>query len=180
MKTSITLKQLSNLSGFSVSTVSKALNNKYDISPKTRKLIKVLAEENNYIPNNHAVSLRKKRTNNIAIILPRINDEFYSCFLFHIEKVAYKLGYRITLFQSFEKYDKVKDCIFKINNGSVDGIVLLSQKRMIYNTTSTIDNFPIERIKISKDKTQKELKEDCISSFKKLIKLLKQEEKEVY
>lgn len=172
METSITLKQISNLSGFSVSTVSKALNNKYDISPKTRKIIRVIAEENNYIPNNQAVSLRKKKTNNIAVILPQINDEFYSCFLFNIEKVAYKLGYRITLFQSFEEHKKVKDCILKINNGSVDGIILLSQNEMIYNTAILVNNFSVERVQISKDKTKKELKEECITGFRRLVSKL--------
>ncbi len=172
METSITLKDLSHLSGFSVSTVSKALNNKYDISSETRQIIKIIAEENNYVPNNQAVALRKKRTNNIAVILPQINDEFYSCFLFHIEKLAYKFGYIITLFQSFEKHSKVKNCILKITNGSVDGIVLLSEVKEICNTTIMMNNFLVERVQISKDKTDKDLKKECITSFTNLINKL--------
>jgi len=72
----VTLKELSRLSGFSVSTVSKALNNKLDISPETRRSIKGIAEKYNYIPNNFAVGLRKKRTYAVAIIIPQVNTDF--------------------------------------------------------------------------------------------------------
>ena len=170
METSITLKQLSHLSGFSVSTVSKALNNKFDISLKTRQLIKSIARENNYVPNNHAVALRKKRTNTVAVILPQINDEFYSCFLYNIEKVAFSFGYRIILFQTFEIHSKVKECILKTNDGSVDGIILLSESKTIPTTTVSINNLPIEKIQIIKDNTQKQIKTECIDSFTSLIK----------
>ncbi|MFD2822156.1 LacI family DNA-binding transcriptional regulator [Lacinutrix iliipiscaria] len=170
METSITLKQLSHLSGFSVSTVSKALNNKFDISLKTRQLIKSIANENNYIPNNHAVALRKKKTNTVAVILPQINDEFYSCFLHNIEKVAFSFGYRIILFQSFEDHEKLEECILKINDGTVDGIILLTESKTnhTYNYSKT-SNLPLEHILVSKNKTQKQLKLECINNFTKLI-----------
>ena len=63
----VTLKELSNLSGFSVSTVSKALNNKLDISIETRKAIKDIAKKHHYVPNNFAVALRVKRTQTVAV-----------------------------------------------------------------------------------------------------------------
>ena len=104
--TSINLKELSYLTGFSVSTVSKALNDKYDISKKTKRLIMGVAKEHNYVPNRFAAGLRSKKSNTVAIILPQINVSFYSNILSYFQKIAARQGYRIMVFQSFEKEEK--------------------------------------------------------------------------
>ena len=72
MQAITTLKQMSVLSGCSISTVSKALNDKYDVSKATRVKIQELARDYNYIPNNAAVALRKKKSKTLAIIVPQI------------------------------------------------------------------------------------------------------------
>lgn len=164
--TIITLKEISRLSGFSVSTVSKAINNKLDISIKTRTLINNIADQHNYIPNNYAVGLRKKRTGAIAVIIPQANTNFYSWFLFNVEKLAYSNGYKIVLFQSFESPSKEKECIKNNNNGSVDGVILLSKNKL------DIENYnhPIECIQITKNQTEEQLQKYCINSFNTLLK----------
>ena len=74
--------------------------------------------------------MRKKKTKTVAIIIPQINTSFYSCFVYNIEKVASKFGYRIVLFQSFEEKEREKECLKTINDGSVDGAILLSKNKL--------------------------------------------------
>ncbi|EDP94332.1 LacI family DNA-binding transcriptional regulator [Kordia algicida OT-1] len=169
-ESAITLKELSQLSGFSISTVSKALNDKFDISPTTRKMIKKIAVKYNYVPNNYAVALRKKQTKAIAIIIPRINTTFYSCFLHNIEKVASKYGYRIVLFQSFAETKREKECLKNINDGSVDGVIMLSTNAY-KETISVKENIlPVEHIEVSETlQNDKFFKEKSISGFKNLL-----------
>lgn len=166
--TVITLKEISRISGYAVSTVSKALNNKFDVSSETRKVIKNIAEAHNYIPNNHAVSLRKKRTKAISVIIPQVNTHFYSYFLYNIQKVAYSFGYRIILFQSFEDDSKEKEFINASNDGSVDGIIVLS-RNVHYKK---LNSLPIEYIQINEDVSNERLSKDCINSFSKLLRRL--------
>ncbi|WP_420572094.1 LacI family DNA-binding transcriptional regulator [Kordia sp.] len=165
----ITLKELSQLSGFSISTVSKALNNKFDISPTTRKTIQKIASKHNYVPNNYAVALRKKQTKAIAIIIPQINTTFYSCFLYNIEKVASKYGYRILLFQSFEETKREKECLKSIHDGSVDGAILVSKNNLNSSSVEKYNKLPVEYIQLSENLQEKQLKHMCITSFSKLI-----------
>ncbi len=165
----ITLKELSRLSGFSVSTISKALNDKLDISQETRKSIKGMAEKYNYVPNNFAVGLRKKRTQTIAVIIPQVNTEFYGCFLYNIEKVASSYGYKIILFQSFEENSKEIECVKNSNDGSVDGIIMLS-KNTESIAVSQNRTLPIERVQIEENEDFEQLKKICIRSFTKLLK----------
>ena len=59
----VTLRKISHITGFSISTVSKALNDGMDVSFETKKYIQRVAVQNNYIPNKAAISLRKSKSN---------------------------------------------------------------------------------------------------------------------
>ncbi len=166
-----TLKKISHLTGFSVSTISKALNNKHDINVDTRKIIQEFALKTNYKPNKNALALRRSKSNSIAVILPQINDAFYGDVLFNIQKTASTMGYRIMLFQSFEEASKVAEYLDEINDGSVDGAIVLSAKATEERENNyKSGNFPVEYIQILKSQPESVTKAKCISNFDKLIK----------
>lgn len=167
MESTITLKKISYISGFSVSTVSKALNNKLDISKKTRNAIQCIAQEHNYIPNSYAVALRKKRTKSIAVIIPKINELCYSDFLYNLQLTASKSDYRVLLFQSFNKKSNELKTLKSVNDGSVDGIIMLSKNK---NFNIYLNNIPLEIIKISNTKNKETIEGNYISSFKSFLK----------
>lgn len=75
---SITLKELSNILGVSVSTVSKALNDSPEISEPTKKRIKDLAKLHNYQPNKVAVNLKSGKTFTIGVVIPSIQNFFFA------------------------------------------------------------------------------------------------------
>jgi LacI family transcriptional regulator len=93
----ITIKDIAKELGLSISTVSKALSDSYEISEKTKKLVNEYAEKNNYRPN------------------PIANG---------IESVAYSKGYNVIITQTHESYDlevlNVKHLTFR----SIDGILI--------------------------------------------------------
>ncbi len=68
----VTIKDVSKRSGFSITTVSKALNDYSDISDKTKKKILDLCEEMGYVPNLSARSLVSKKSYTIGIIFEEI------------------------------------------------------------------------------------------------------------
>ena len=61
MNKRITIKQIATALHVSISTVSKALNDSYEISDETKKKIQDSAKEQNYKPNILALSLQKKK-----------------------------------------------------------------------------------------------------------------------
>ncbi len=165
----ITLKGLSKVTGYSISTISKALNDKLDISYETRQKIKNTAEAYNYVPNNYAVALRKKRTKAISVIIPNAKTPLFSCFLYNIQKVAYSFGYKIFLFQSFEEDVKEEEFIRTSNDGSIDGVIILSKNKFHTKQYKKNSSLPIEYMQITSDLSIERLKEDCIKSFSKLV-----------
>lgn len=165
----MTLKKISHISGFSTSTVSKALNNCIDISVGTKKLIQDIAFQNNYTPNKNAIALRKSKTNIIAVILPQVNYQMYSDLLFGIHKTASKSGYRIMLYQSFENSSKEEEILEGINDGSVDAAIMLST----HQDSQQKRSIPIEHIQIFKNQLGSDLQERCRVNFENLLQRIK-------
>nr|WP_321232017.1 LacI family DNA-binding transcriptional regulator [uncultured Psychroserpens sp.] len=169
MSTTITLKELSRVSGYSVSTVSKALNNKSDINVDTREVIKSIAIKYNYIPNTFAVALRKKKAKVISVIIPQVNTSLYGSFLFNIEKIAYSRGYRVILFQSLHDISKEEEFLNKSNDGSVDGAFLITNNKYVINSKQKY-HLPVECVKIDSSLSEEQLKKISIKCFSNLFR----------
>lgn len=171
MKSSaVTIKQLSSLSGYSISTVSKALNNKLEISKATRETIKTIAKQHNYVPNNYAVSLRIQKTESIAVILPVATKQCYSHVLYHLQKSAENIGYRILFYQSFNSYDKELKYLRSLNDGSIDGVIIVTEGNR--TASDYINNsIPLEIIKITENQSLEEIEKFSVNSLAKLLQL---------
>lgn len=124
----ITLKDLALELKLSVSTVSKALNDSYEISEGTKLKVKELAYKRNYKPNKAAVSLRKNKTKTIGVIIPNILNPFFARLLHNVEKGASKYDYNIITCISNESLEKEKKSLELLTDGSVDGILIAVAK----------------------------------------------------
>lgn len=82
MPNQVTLKTISNQTGFSVTTVSRALTGYDDVSKETRDKIQAAADKLGYVPNFTARQLQKQKTDTIGLIIPtfgpRFNDPYFS------------------------------------------------------------------------------------------------------
>jgi transcriptional regulator with XRE-family HTH domain len=72
-----TINDVANHLGISISTVSRALNDKYDVNPETKRAILQAAAELDYKPNFLAQSLHKGRTHTIGVIVPDVEYPFF-------------------------------------------------------------------------------------------------------
>jgi DNA-binding LacI/PurR family transcriptional regulator len=124
MKSSqVTIKDIAKALNISPSTVSRALKDHPDISPKTKKAVKDLAENLRYEPNDIALSLRNAHSKIIGVIIPEIVHYFFSSVISGIEDVTYKSGYTVIICQSNEDYEKEKNIIHTLMSRHVDGIL---------------------------------------------------------
>ncbi|GGD52322.1 LacI family transcriptional regulator [Emticicia aquatilis] len=100
----ITIVDVANFLGVSISTVSRALNNKSDINQKTKDAIIQAAIDLDYKPNFLAQSLNKGSTHTIGVIVPDVGHPFFASVLAGIQQVANNTGYRIIVCHSNESY----------------------------------------------------------------------------
>ena len=93
----VTLKDIAQRVGKSVTTVSRALHDYDDVSPKTKAEVRSIADELGYMPNIQAQRLQKQRTDTIGFIMPtfgpRFSDPFFSEFLAGIGNQAANMGF---------------------------------------------------------------------------------------
>ncbi len=120
----VTLKQIAEELGISITTVSKALKEYPDVSKKTRKLVRETAAMLNYKPNSFAVNLRTKESKTIGLVIPEIVHHFFSSVIKGIISQAEKKGYLVITLQSNESYELEKKQIDLLLSKRVDGILI--------------------------------------------------------
>lgn len=120
----LTIKDIANHFDVSISTVSKALNDSYEISVSTKEKIQKFAKKNNYKPNFNALSLKNRKTKTIGIIIPNMLNYFFAQVFKGVERVANERGYKIISCISNESFEKESETLEMLSNGSIDGIIL--------------------------------------------------------
>ena len=105
-------------------TVSRALNNNPKISEKTRNLVLETAEKLNYKQNRLAVALKSGKSNNVGVVVPFINKNFFASVIRGIEEELYPKGFHVIISQTHEENDREKKIIQNLINAQVDGILV--------------------------------------------------------
>lgn len=124
----VTLKQISQICGMSISTVSKAMNGQPDVNPATAERIRQVARDLGYHPNAAARSLKTKRSYLIGVLFAdQINHEYFANVLNSIRNTATDLGYDIAFVNdrvgnskmSFYNYAAYRNC---------DGVIIMEAR----------------------------------------------------
>lgn len=128
--TQATIQDVANYLGVSISTVSRALNDKSDINPETKKAIIEAAKELDYQPNLLAKSLHDGKTNTIGVILPDVVHPFFARVLAGIQNIANLTNYKIIVCHSDENEEIEIKNIENLISFKVDGILISHTKNI--------------------------------------------------
>lgn len=120
----VTIKDVAKALGVSVSAVSKAFNDKYDIKAETREKILKVAKELGYSPNPIARKLTQKRSYNIGVVVPEFLNPFFPKVILGIQEVLHEKGYQVLIMQSNESAVTERENIKTLVDNFVDGIIL--------------------------------------------------------
>lgn len=112
--------------GVSTNTVSRALNNRPDISPITREAIKQVAIEMGYtrFTTNPSISGKKNKTHTVGLVIADNSNPVYSLFVKGAEDILSQNGYHLILCNTDENYLKEKQAINLLLERGVDGILI--------------------------------------------------------
>jgi len=121
----IGLKDIAEKVGVSITTVSRALNNKEDIHPQTKKKILEIAENMGYMPNAVARSLKLKETKTVGVVITDISDPFFAPIVRGIEKTAQQEGYNVILCDTDENYQVEEKALKTLMERRVDGFLII-------------------------------------------------------
>lgn len=122
----ITLKELAKLADVSITAVSLVINNKpCRVSEATREKIQQLAMEHGYRVNLNARSLVTKKSMVIGLIIPDIENPFFSSLCKNIEKYARNHAYSTILVNSNDDCEQDVELIKLLISRGVDGLLIV-------------------------------------------------------
>jgi len=123
-KKRVTIYDIARALNLTASTVSRSLNNNSRINEDTRKLVIAKAREMNYRANSLASNLRKGKSQTIGIVVPRINQSFFSNVIAGIESITNEKKYNLIICQANESHEKEVKSVNTLINQHVDCIVI--------------------------------------------------------
>jgi len=119
-----TIYDLAKELGISPSYVSKALNNHATVGESIRQRVREKAEQLNYKHNSHAANLRRGLSRTIGVVVPHINQSFFSDAISGIEEVCFAHNHSLVICQSHESYEKEGKAIETLIHQNVDCILI--------------------------------------------------------
>jgi LacI family transcriptional regulator len=125
------IHEVAKRAGVSAITVSRVVNNKGNVSEETRRRVEAAIQELNYIPNALGSSLRSKRTQTLALVLPGITEPFFGSIARGAEDTANHLGYHLIMGNSNGSDAKQEDYLFFLTKKQVDGFLFVPTSQQI-------------------------------------------------
>lgn len=123
------IKDIAKICGVSVATVSKALNDKADISIETKRHIKQVAKKMGYVPQYYARAIRTNKSYNIGVLfmddaMCGLTHDYFAHILNSFKVTAEENGYDITFINSNQKHSRHKTYLEHCRYRGLDGVMI--------------------------------------------------------
>ena len=122
----VTIKQIAQLAGVSVSTVSRVINGSQLVDEETRQRVQAVIREQNYIPNRLAQGLVRQHSRTVALILPDIANPFFSDIIHGVEDALVPRGYSMYLCNSNFNHDRESQFLEEMAERQAEGAIIIS------------------------------------------------------
>jgi LacI family transcriptional regulator len=120
----VRLRDIAQMAGVSVNTVSRALNDRPDVSPETRERVRSIARGVGYSPNLLAKSLVSGLTHTVGLVVTDCTDPYYATLIQAVEEVTDREGFGLLLATSNEDPAKEKRGLSLLSGRRIDGLLL--------------------------------------------------------
>ena len=138
----MTIKDIARLCGVSVSTVSRVLNDRPDVSEENRRRVLEVIESSNYIPNNTARDLVKTKSDAIGLVVRGVSNPFYTDIIRAVEDSITAEGFTMVMQQIGTCDDEIKRGAMMEREKRLRGIVFLGGRSDYTPEELTMLNVP--------------------------------------
>jgi len=121
----MTIKDIARTCGVSISTVSRVLNNRPDVSPEVRRHVMAVVEREGYIPNNSARDLVRSQSDAIGVVVRGTGNLFFSSMIKTISRQIDQAGCTMVLRQIDSDDDEVKAGAILEREKKLRGLIFL-------------------------------------------------------
>jgi LacI family transcriptional regulator len=143
-KATVTIHDVAQAAGVSVSTVSRVLNNKVDVAPDTYQKIQCVIEKLGYTSSLAARSLRSRRTNVVGLVLFDIADAFSVQIMSGVDRLLKELNsYDLIVYSGVDSKrklaeDRERRSVSLLDNSITDGIIVVAPSAVAFANASPL------------------------------------------
>ena len=121
-----TIRDVARLTGVSIGTVSAVINNSAPVSERTKQRVLNCIEEQSYKPNNTARNLKRHRVSTIGLIVPDLQNPFFSSIAEGVHLVAEESDVLLVLCITWARADREQYFAQTSQTQRLDGVIYLS------------------------------------------------------
>ncbi|MGQ7247874.1 LacI family DNA-binding transcriptional regulator [Halomonas sp. V046] len=177
------IRQVADLAGVSVATVSRTLKTPDIVSPETRERVLKAVEQAGYRPNLTAVQFRSQRTRNLVVLVPTVANTFFARVIAGIQEAASRSGYSVLLCNTLGDESVERDYAAMVTNRQADGLIQLrafypfeasgSDPLPMVNACEVLDEAPCPRVQLNNREASRVLTEHLIQLGHRRIGMIK-------
>jgi LacI family transcriptional regulator len=119
-----TIREIADLAGVSIATVSRVLNGRGDVSDETRDLVSRVIREHGYTANRSARGLSAGRTGLVGILLPLVFPAYFSGILAGAAEALSERALQIVLSPTGGEHDREVSVVDRLH-GLTDGALII-------------------------------------------------------
>lgn len=119
-----TIRDVAAAAKVSTATVSRVLNKSAKVNPVLENRVLLAAEKLHYRINLTGRNLRTNSTRVLALIVPDVENPFYTAVCRGVEDVANRTGYSVMLCNSDENLEKEAEYISMLTSQNVSGVII--------------------------------------------------------
>jgi len=158
------IKEIAQLAGCSIATVSNTLNNKGRISQEVRERVLQICQKHGYLPNSAGRNLRRRKMETVGLLFypscsAIFRNIFYAEVMEALEAAMESQGFDLLL-SGFDSSFANGDSPRFIRQGKVDGIILLGG--FPRETVRKLLQFPVPLLHLDSHRDQ--IKIDCVTT----------------
>lgn len=124
----ITISDVAQEAGVSITTVSRVMNNNYPVNINTRRKVEKAIKKLEFTPNVLARGLIQKKTNTIGVLLPSITNIYFTMVVCGLQDFFRENGFHILLCDTGENSKSELEHLKGLRDKLVDGIISIDPR----------------------------------------------------
>jgi LacI family transcriptional regulator len=142
-RAAITIRDVAEAAGVSVSTVSRVLNDKDDVAPETYEKVQGVIQQMGYTSSLAARSMRSRHTNVIGLIVPDVADPFTIQVMRGVNRAIASFDYDLIAYTSgsirrHSTAERERYFVSLLNGSITDGIVIVTPYATSFSTAAPV------------------------------------------
>ena len=143
IRKSVTIQDVAEEAGVSVSTVSRVLNDKDDVAPETYERVQQVINHLGYVSSLAARGMRSRKTNVIGLIMPDVASPYSVAIMQGVNKAIAQMDYDLIIYTNGDvrknnSADQESYYVSLLNGNVTDGVIVVTPAAANFSTAAPV------------------------------------------